>query len=580
MAEQAITLTRGAEPGLVGGPDPDPVSTEILTHALKSAAQQMYITLVRTSVSPVIYATVDFSLAIFDHRGRMLSQSPGIAFFMASMTHTLESALRLIGGSQNLQPGDVIMHNVPYETGTHANDSAFLSPVFDEQNNLVAYVSLKLHLSDMAGKAPYITDSSDVYQEGTFYPAIKLFKAGKLDEEWHRMLMNNTRAPKQVWGDIAAAVSSLRTGSDEVLRILKRFGRERFETCVEHMLNQGESRVRGLIEAIPDGIYSAGNQLDNDGVNSVPIPLKVSVEVRGSDVTVDFTECPDAVGGPYNCPRQLTASAAAIAITMLAGKGDIPTDGHFRAISIKTRPGSIYHPLRPSPCFVGSWSAMQAVDMILLAMAKADPEVAPAGSHGDACGTMLWGYRDGSTEAWVDGQALPGGQGGSVRGDGVTHCHIGLGAQAITPVEDWDHKWPVLTECVELIPDSSGAGRYRGGFGIRLVYRALEDMFATTTLERSTTAPWGLAGGNDGNPNLLLIHYPDGTSAVRNKGTGLNIPKGSLIETRTGGGGGYGDPADRRVDALVDDYIGGYISRDYLVMHYPQADDVLRQAEA
>jgi N-methylhydantoinase B len=559
--------------------DPDPVATEILRHALKSAARQMYITLVRTSVSPLIYATVDFSIAIFDGRMRLLSQSQGMTLFLGSMSFTLEAAVRLAGGPGNLDPGDILILNIPAETGTHPNDAGLIMPVFDDARRIVAYAALKFHLSDVAGKAPYITDSTDSFQEGVLYPGLKLYRAGKPVEELHRLLLANTRVPKQIAGDIAAGAAALNTGVREILRVMQRFGAERFATAVEHMLDHSEAQMREFIEGLPAGRYAATGKLDNDGITGDPVPLNLVVEVSGSRLCVDFSDAPDALAGPYNCPLPLTVSAARVAVAMLASRGEMPNEGHFRPISVITRAGSVYEPRPTAPSFLGFWTGLQIIDMIHAAIAKAAPEAVPAGSGGDVCGTMYWGNREKSGEPWCSGLPFPVGQGGSVHGDGIAFNHIGAGAQRLAPIEEWDRQNPMLTECLELVPDSCGAGKQRGGVGIRVVFRMLEDMHATATIERSRFPGIGLGGGREAAPNKLTVYFPDGSQETRNKFTALKIPKGARVETITGGGGGYGPPELRDETALIEDVLGGYLSREYVLAHYPQGASVLRRVE-
>lgn len=558
---------------------PDPVSTEILRHALKSAARQMYIALVRTSVSPLIYATVDFSIAIFDGRMRLLSQSQGMTLFLGSMSFTLEAAVRLAGGPEELEPGDILILNVPSETGTHPNDVGLIMPVFDEERRLVAYVALKFHLADVAGKAPYITDSTDGFQEGVLYPGLKLFRGGKPVKELHRLVLANTRVPKQIAGDIAAGAAALNTGAREMLRILKRFGLEWFEASVDDMLNHSETQMREFIQSLPPGRYEARGRLDNDGVSQTPVELSLKVEVEGSQLCVDFTDGPGTLEGPYNCPLPLTVSAARVAIAMLANRGEMPNEGHFRPISVKTRAGSVYEPPATAPTFLGFWTGLQIIDMIHAAIAQASPSAVPAGSGGDVCGTMYWGNREQSGEPWCAGLPFPVGQGGSTQGDGIGFNHIGAGAQRLAPIEEWDRQNPMLTECLELVPDSCGAGKYRGGMGIRVVFRVLEDVHATATIERTRFPGIGLGGGTDARPNRLTVYFPDETKETRSKFTSLRIPRGSRVETITGGGGGYGPPEERDDASLIQDLLGGYVSKEHVLANYPQGARIVKQVE-
>jgi N-methylhydantoinase B len=265
---------------------------------------------------------------------------------------------------------------------------------------------------------------------------------------------------------------------------------------------------------------------------------------------------------------------------MLASRGEMPNEGHFRPISVRTRPGSLYEPKPPAPAFLGFWSGLQAIDMIHNAIAQAAPDSVPAGSGGDVCGTMFWGYRERSGEPWCAGLPFPVGQGGSLQADGIGFNHIGAGAQRLSPAEDWDRQNPMLTECIEFIQDSCGAGRRRGGMGIRVVFRTLEDAYATATIERALFPGGGLRGGTPATANRLTVYFPDGTRDSRNKFTGLKIPMGSRVETRTGGGGGFGAPAKRDEAALIEDLLGGYVSAGHVLAHYPQGADIVRQVQA
>lgn len=559
--------------------DPDPVSTEIVSHAFKSAANQMYITLLKTAVSPLVSETNDFSLGIFDERMRLLAPGRGLAIFLGSTGFMLEAAIRHAGGAECLQPGDVLMLNVPSETGTHSNDMGLAMPFFYENNEIVGYGALKMHVADVAGKAPYITDSTDVFQEGVFYPGVKIYKSGLQDPEIMRFISANSRTPRQTIGDIEAGVAALRTGSIEYLRIVRRFGLERIRTCIKYLLDHGEAHVRALLSQLPSGRYAVEGRLDNDGIVPQVVPLRLTVEINDSEIGFDFTDSPDEVKGPYNCPLPLTIAACRVAVSMLGSKGELPNEGHFRPIAIKTRPGSIFEPKPSSPSFLGGWAAYQVIELIMLAVSKGNPKLVPAGSGGDPCGVMLWGYREGTGEPWCDAVPLPVGQGGSIAGDGVTHNIIGNGGQRITSAEGFEAQYPILTECRELIMDSCGAGQFRGGLGVRGIQRALQDIYATPTVERTTFPGWGLAGGTEAIANAVFVHFPDGRKESHNKETGLFLPKGSKVEVLTGGGGGYGRPAERNIEALLQDYLGGYISHDYLFRYYPQAPSIIKRAK-
>jgi N-methylhydantoinase B len=330
--------------------------------------------------------------------------------------------------------------------------------------------------------------------------------------------------------------------------------------------------VRTYFEKLPDGRYVGQGQMDNNGLDDNPVPFEVAVEVDGSTVRVDFTNSPDAHPGPINCPIASTVSASRIAITMLAGSGESPNEGHFRPIEVIARPGSMFHPEAPSPCFLYGWPAMQSMEVIYDAVSKAMPTAVPACSGGDIAALVWWGVREETGEPWADGSPHPVGQGASVHHDGASSLlHHAEAATRFSPTEVWESKNPWLLEKVELAPDSGGAGWHRGGLGVDLFFQAREDMYVTAAVERTKTAPWGLEGGLAARPNGAAMRLPDGSRTHFGKATRLLVPKGATIELYNGGGGGYGEPAERDAADVHADIKEGYFTEEFSRRHYPHA---------
>src|SRR5919205_2207326 len=366
-----------------GAVDVDPVTTEIVRHGLNSAAEQMKRALIRTAFSPVIYEVLDFAVAIYDRQIRMLAQAPSLPFFMGTMNFCVEAAVEAVGGEDELEPGDILLYNYPYGTGSHPQDAAVVMPVFLADETLVGYTAIKGHWLDIGGKEPYSTDTVDVFQEGTIFPGVKLYKAGELVDDIYRLTLANTRVPKMVAGDLNAEVVGVRAGAQALTALVARYGLDTFRTSVERMYDHGEAVIRSYFEKMPNGRYVGQGMMDSNGITDDPIPFEVVLEVEGSSVRVDFSRAPDQQEGPMNCPVPSTVSASRIAISMLAGSGEPPNEGHFRAIEVATRPGSMFHPLKPSPCFLYGWPAMQAMEVIYNAVSKAMPHAVPACSGGD-----------------------------------------------------------------------------------------------------------------------------------------------------------------------------------------------------
>ena len=549
----------------------DPITTEVVRHALNSAANQMKRALVRTSFSPVIYEVLDFAVAIYDRQLRLLSQAPTMPHFMGTLSFCIEGGVEAIGGEGKLLPGDVILYNWPYGVGAHAQDLAVIVPVFLDGKELIGYTANKAHWLDIGGKDPYSTDTVDIFQEGTIYPGVRLYKGGELNEDVYRIIMANSRVPKALKGDLDSQIVGCRVGAKALEDVVHRFGIETFRTATEQMFDHGERIMRSYFERIPDGRYVASGQLDNDGISPASIPFEVAIEIEGSEVRLDFSKVPDEQNGPFNTPLPSTISISRVAMTMLAGFGEAPNEGHFRPLQVITREGSMFHPLPPAPCFLYGWPGLQAIEVIYNAIAKALPKAVPASSGGCICSLVSWGQREATGEPWVDGAPHPVGQGAWDGGDGGTMMYISQSATRLAPMEVGESRNPWMIERIELAQDSCGPGQYRGGPGLNLHFRILEDTYITPVVERTQNPPWGLEGGGMARANNAIVVYADGSSIDVPKITRFLVPKGALLKMETGGGGGYGSPSARTPEAVQGDLRAGYITEDFARQHYPHA---------
>ena len=525
--------------------DVDPVATEIVRHSLNSAANQMKRALVRTAFSPVIYEVLDFAVAIYDRRLRLLAQAPSLPLFMGTMNFCVGAAVEAAGGEQAMEPGDILLITDPYMTGSHPQDAAVVMPVFLADSD-----SRGLH-HDQGALAGH-------RREGAVLDRHRRRVSGRNRVPRHQALPPRRAGGRRVpYGARQHAATQdggrrhqrpgcrgarRRRGS---VRVVERFGYASFTDLVERMYDRGERVVRDYFAAIPDGRYVAEGRLDDNGVDSDPVPFEVTVEVAGSIVRIDYSNAPDAQVGPINCPLPSTVSASRVAISMLAGGSEAPTEGHFRPLEVITRPGSLFHPLSPSPCFLYGWPAIQAIEVIYDAISRAIPSLVPASSGGDLCPMVWWGTREATGEMWADGSPYPVGQGGHQNVDGSTCLHISESATRFSPAEVWEARNPWIMEKIELAADSCGAGEHRGGLGVDMHFHMLEDSYVTTVIERTKTPPWGLEGGQTARPNGGAVRGLDGARTEIAKTTGMKVAKGATLELRCGGGGGYGPPANR-----------------------------------
>tara|TARA_B100000809_G_scaffold257001_1_gene297853 strand:+ start:8895 stop:10613 length:1719 start_codon:yes stop_codon:yes gene_type:complete len=546
----------------------DPITTQIIRNSLNSAAEQMKRALCRTAMSPIIYEVLDFAAAIYDNHLRLLSQAPSLPLFMGTLNFCIEEAVKGVGGEKNLNNGDIIIYNSPYGTGSHPQDAALVMPVFFE-NEIIAYTAIKAHWLDIAGKEPYSTDTVDVFQEGTVYPGVKLFSKGELVEDIYKMCLANTRVPNSVAGDINAQAIGVKAGATALKRIVSKYGLTTFREASEEIFDAGEMIVRNYLKKIPNGEYSGSGQMDSNGVEEGLVPFDLKVIIEDEKVILDMSNAPPQQNGPINCPLPSTVSTARVAMSMLAGSNEAPNEGFFRPIEVITKPGTLFHPLSPAPCFLYGWPALQAIEVIYKALGTKFPEKVPASSGGCINGIVYWGQREKSGEPWADGSPHPVGQGASYFGDGATCMHHAESATRFAPAEVWENRNPWLINRVELIKDSCGAGKNRGGLGVYFEITMLEDTFATTVCERVKFPPWGLNGGKEALANNCFVIDQDEKSIEVPKATRIPITKGKRILLQCGGGGGYGDPKERETAKVLDDYKQGYISENYIEKYYP-----------
>ena len=566
-----IVSVRAISSKQVPGKNVDPLTTALVRNSLGSIAEKMKVSLQRTGFSEVIYDGIDYACAIFDHEFRLLAQARTFPLFLGTLGLAAEAIVRKSGGEESLEPGDVMFSSYSYDTGSHANDAVTVLPVFFKAE-LVGYVAIKAHQSDIGGKDPYITDSTDNFQEGTIYPGIKIYKADQRQEDIFRIMLANSRLPQNFEGDMNAVIGAARGAVSGLISLIEKHGKETFFSAAESMFDHAEVTVRHFIEQIPDGRYLAHGSMDNDGLSDDPVPFEIAIEIKGSDIVVDFTNSPPQTRGPINSPLAATVSAARFVVSSIAGQGGAVCEGHFRAIEVRLRQNTFFCSSPPAPCFLCLWPGIQVIDVIQKALSDILPEGIRAGSGGDVGAGIFWGTQA-SGDFWVNGVDHPCGQGAKFDGDGgAPTLHLGMSGEQTLSTEIWEARYPeVLLEKYELAPDSCGPGQWRGGLGVNIHYHINRESSVTVVMDRCKTAPWGLYGGGDGRPNSFWLRHPDGTKSQHYKSTALSLEKDEVAEFCMGGGGGYGPQEKRDRNLILEDIKDGYTSEGYARKYYPHA---------
>lgn len=550
----------------------DPITTEVIRHGLVSAAAQMTIALRRTAFSPLIYDSLDFCTCLYDRNVRLLAQGRSLPSHMGAMSFGIEACVAAVGGEDALEPGDILFSSDGYAIGSHPQDSAMVLPVFHD-GELLGYAALRAHLLDIGAKAPYCSDTTDVFQEGMILPGVFLHRRGEPVETIWRIIRANSRMPVPVVGDLNAMIVAVKTGAAALTRLVERYGVDRFYGAVEDILDHGEALMRAFLERIPNGRYVGQGALDDDGLSDDRIPYEVAVEVSDGDVVIDYTGSPPMVAGPMNVPVGRTVCLARVAATTAAvgGTTEPVNEGHFRPIEVRTRPGTLFHATPPAPIYLCGATATQAVDAIYQAFAQAMPESVLAGQGADAVGVISWGNRD-DGRMWATATPHMTGQGAGHDGDGgAPLMYITFTGMMNTPAETLEQKSPLLIRSYSLAQDSGGAGKHRGGLGTDVVYEYREDASVTTIIDSRKRPPWGLGGGGEARPNDQLLERPGEPPITFGKHTGASIPNGSRLTVKSAGGGGYGPPEDRDPARVHEDIRDGYISEAQARRDYPHA---------
>jgi N-methylhydantoinase B len=532
----------------------DPITRELIRTALESVVDEMALALVRTAYSPNLKSAMDLSSAICDPEGRLVAQGLTLPVHLGTIPDAMAAVLGRFGG--RVRPGDSYILNDPYEGGTHLPDLVTVRPVF-EGDDLLGFVCTVAHHTDIGGRVAggNACDSTEVYQEGLRVPPIRLHRAGELNDDFVRMLEANVRIPVKVLGDLRAQLAASHIGEEGLRALVGRFGRDTVQAAFGELLDYSERLARVEIAGWPDGRYAFEDWLDGDGIDPEPIRIAVAVTVAGDQLTVDFAGSSAQVKGAINCVMSFTRSTTYACVRGLLPL-DIPNnEGYFRAIRVEAPPGTIVNPRPPAAVAARGLTGFRIANAVFGALAQLAPERIGACEVGGDTGITMGGY-------WPDGRPfvflefLNCGWGGRPYADGVDGCASAVVNFSNYPAEVIENEYPLRIEEYGFIPDSGGAGRFRGALAIARQYRFLEES-ATLQLrtDRTRFPAYGLAGGA---PGRLC------TNALNGQGmpgkTLVTFRRGDVFRHELAGAGGWGEPFGRDVESVVKDVREGKVS--------------------
>ncbi|MGB2982932.1 MAG: hydantoinase B/oxoprolinase family protein [Candidatus Bipolaricaulia bacterium] len=531
----------------------DAVTLEVMRHALIAVAEEMNANLVRTGYSPNIKERRDCSCAVFDAAGRMVAQAETIPVHLGAMPASVEAA---IDGVESLVAGDIVVLNDPYTGGAHLPDITFVAPVFADQA-LVGYVANRAHHADIGGKEPgsLAGDTREIYQEGLRIPPVRLWKGGEVDRDLADLILLNVRTPEERWGDLRAQRAACRTGCERIVEVVARYGLARLHEGMSAILDYSERRMRSEIARLPEGTVAFEDVLDDDGLGNGPICIRATIAVQRDRIVVDFSGSSPQVTGPVNAVFAVTSSAVFYAIRAVTDP-EIPANaGCYRPIEVIAPEGSVVHARSPAPVVGGNLETSQRiVDVILGGFGRILPEREIAASQGTMNNTAIGGIDPRNGQPYTLYETIAGGWGARPTADGVDGMHSHMTNTLNTPIEALEVAYPLRVERYELVAGTGGAGRFRGGLGIRRDITAVEHEARVSLLsDRRTHRPYGVAGGTAGAAGANVLIKPTGEEVpLPGKGS-VFLASGETISVRTPGGGGYGDPGDRAEEALARD---------------------------
>lgn len=539
--------------------NPNLADIEIIRNLFLSAAEQMRRTLVRTAFNAVIYEVLDFGISIADRSRRMISEAAGITSFIGANDFALNKLVDHLG-VDCFEDGDIVILNYPYWNSAHAPDALLMAPIFiDGIAEPEIYLCVRAHWLDIGAKdGGYVIDSDNIHQEGLILPGVKLVKKGVIDEEILNIIKFNSRLPDLIVGDFNAQISAIKTGEKCVRDAYDKYGVEMVRESLQVLIEHSENEAKEAVNKLPNGSWEAEEWLDDDGISDDMIRMAVKVTIDGDRFVADYSKSDPMVSGPVNMPFGETITMAKTYFKYLTTP-DIPNNhGHYSPLEVIAPEGNLFHAVYPSATYM-LWTKMVAFELIAKALSQA-LETIPASSGGDEPGFMSMGthVRTGKNFVVSNNEGI--GWGATYQHDGANALqHPSTSSVRNTSVEVLEHISNIYHDRLELITDSAGAGRFRGGVGIRRDVSFIADSEIISMKKKTKTSGWGLNGGRADSKNKMII-WP---GTVKEKHVGMYrtfMKKGESFQNYSAGGGGWGNPYAREIERIIDDIKNGYIS--------------------
>ena len=549
----------------------DIISLEITWNSLKSIADESYITLMKSAFSTNIKERHDHSTAITNSNGKLIAQAENaLPAHLASMGGLIQHVIDEYG--ENIFEGDIFIANDPHVAGgTHLPDINMAMPIFSK-NQLMGFVANIVHHADVGGAAVGSMSGglNEIYKEGLRIPLVRLYNKGKIVNDVFRLLLLNMRLSDERKGDLNAQISACRLGVKRVKELILKHDEVYLNNTFEEILKRSKIRMQAAISKIPDGDYSFTDYMDDDGLNTKNIKISVTIKKKGKKILFDFSDTDEQVEGNFNLTFNATQSSVCYSLKALLDP-DLPNNsGIFDAIEIKIPKGSLLNCLSPASVALRLNTCQRVVDVVLGAFIDILPKQITGAANGANTSAVFAGINPNNGQRYVYLETLGGGMGGRYSKDGKDGVQVHLTNTSNLPVEAIEMEYPLRVEEYSFVENSGGAGKYRGGLGIRRIIRPIAHKCEFSGVgERFKHSPWGVFGGKPGKPGKFFIKHKNGKiTKLSSKSSSIYTTEKDAIIMETPGAGGYGDPKKRSKENLLKDKISGKFSNSFIKKYY------------
>ena len=540
----------------------DPIKLEVVRNALQSCAEEMGAALARTAYTVNIRDRRDFSTAVYGTDGALVAQAEHIPLHLGLMPSVVKAVLRDIPIAE-MRPGDVVVTNDPFITGTHLMDICVITPVFVGSRPFGIVASMAHH-ADVGGFAPgsAALGVSQIHQEGLRVPPARLQRAGVLDRDLLRVFAANSRTPDDLTGDLMAQLSSNHVGAGRLRQLAEAYGIDALGGYFEGLIAYTARRLRAAFERMPEATFRFEEFIEGDGFTDDPIPIRVAVGRRGDRLHVDFTGTSAQVRGPLNAAKPGALACVYFVVKAVFDPDGPSNEGLARVVEVEAPTGSLVNARYPAAvALFNSVSSQKVTDALLGALRQAVPDHVTAASTGSMNALIIGGYDDRTERPYTYVETYGGGQGALADCDGADGVHVNMTNTRNTPIEALELAYPLLVHDYGLVSDSEGPGRRRGGLGLR---RTLEVIGAEATVtihtDRRTVGAWGVDGGQPGGCSRCVVQPPGGEPALVPSKATIRVERGTIVTLETAGGGGWGPAPERPREEVARDVREGVVS--------------------